>query len=150
MGKTRFLVSNWWYNPQKIPMKSSKMYPCWSENPQPAKHLMQVLLEELGLLPLERYSLLALFDYHGVLDLSFNESLQIIKELDQCGLKVGCLSYCRAETVHNSHQFAPQPSCSCSCAICGVAPPAWTTSGSAVQWRSLGHSARHQASYWGT
>jgi hypothetical protein len=123
MGKTRFLVSNWGYNPQKIPMKSSQDVSLLIREPT-ARQASQVLLEELGLLPLEGYSLVALFDYHGVLDLSFNESLQIIKELDQRGLKVGCLSYCRAEeTVHNSHQFVQHLSQAAGVAVPFVVSP---------------------------
>lgn len=89
-----------------------------------ARRASQALLEELRLLPLNGYNLVALFDFHGVLDLDFDASVQVVRQLDQRGIKVGCLSYCRAEeTVQNSHQFVQRISAAASIPVPLVIAP---------------------------
>lgn len=50
--------------------------------------------------------ILAVFDFHGVLDKDFWYSASVITNLKQCGVDIACLSFARAaDTVQRSHAY---------------------------------------------
>ena len=52
---------------------------------------------------------LALLDFHGVIDLDWDESCSVISTLSREGIYIGCLSFCRdPATIAHVHEYVDQ------------------------------------------